>query len=73
MFLSKEYHISRSEILRMPYYEYEWYMQEASDDQKRQEEQRKKDEKNMPKIPDYNSMMRRNSTPSLPKISLPKF
>lgn len=72
MFFSREYHISRSEILKMPYYEYEWYMQEASDDQKRQEEQRKKDEKDIPKIPNYNSLMK-HSTPSLPKISLPKF
>ncbi len=57
----------------MPYYEYEWLIEDIQQEQKRQEEQRKKDEKQrgqtMPKAP----KMPTYKPPSMPKISIPKF
>lgn len=57
----------------MPYYEYEWLIEDIQAEQKRQEEQRKQDEKNrdqyrpkIPKTPTY-------KPPTLPRISIPKF
>lgn len=72
-FIAKEYHIQPSEILRMPYYEYEWLLEDIQNEQKRLEDQRKKDEQArnaaMPKIPKAPAY----KPPKLPKITLPKF
>ena len=72
-FIAREYHIQPSEILRMPYYQYEWLIEDIQQDQKRQEEQRKQDEKNrnqyMPKLPKTPTY----KPPAMPKISIPKF
>lgn len=73
LYIAKEWHLPPSEILRLPYYEYEWILDEIKEVQKKEDEQRKKDEKNrnnmMPKMPNMNSF----KTPSLPKINMPKF
>lgn len=74
--ICKEYHIQPSEIDRMPYYEYEYVIEEINNDIKEEEKRRKEEEKNrdssMSGIPNYNSMMSsmKNSMPSFkaPKI-----
>lgn len=57
----------------MPYYEYEWLLEDIQQEQKRQEEQHKKDETDRnryipktPKMPTY-------KPPAMPRISIPKF
>lgn len=73
LYLSKEYHISRSEILQMPYYIYEQYLVEVQLIQKEEEKERKKQEKeqslNMPKTPTIPKF----ATPKMPTVSMPKF
>ena len=77
LFICKEYHVQPSEIDRMVFFEYEYVLEyikkEQAEAKKRQEEDEKK-YGNM-KMPNYSSMMNNissHSTPSLPKISMPK-
>ncbi len=69
-FIAKEWHIQPSEIRRMPYYEYEWLIEDIQQEQKRQQEQQKNENKDnpykLPKTPTY-------KPPPMPKISIPKF
>lgn len=68
LFIVKEYHIQPSEILRMPYYQYEWILDDIREEQKKLEEQRKQEELNRKdyKIPKI-------QTPKLPTVRMPRF
>lgn len=73
--ICREYHIQPSEIDRLPYYEYETYIEEIQEIQKREEEQRKQNENGnssstIYSAPDYGRMMRDFK---LPAIKPPKF
>ena len=56
----------------MPFYEYEWLIQDINEFRKKEDEERKKQEKEQggykaPKMPSTPKM------PSMPKVSIPKF
>ena len=76
--ICREYHIQPSEILRMPYYQYEIILEEIKVIQKQQEEQSNQQQK------DYDSMKNKynpssimkgmgNMNMNMPKVSIPKF
>ena len=73
--ICKEYHVQPSEIDRMPFYEYEYMLEEIRKDMKEQEKQQKEQEKQQEayksSLPNYNKMMSGMSG-SLPKFSMPK-
>ena len=66
--ISKEYHVSFSELKALPYFQYEWIVSDIIEEQKKLEEKRKEQEANqkMPKTPKY-------TPPKMPKISVPRF
>ena len=69
MFLSKEYNITLSEIRQLPYFKYEWIIEEANTDAKEAQKQREIQEKqyaSASKLPKYQQ-------PQMPKFSMPKF
>lgn len=73
LYLSKEYHIAPSEVLMMTFFEYEDFISNVKEIQKKEEEQRKKDEQQQrmssPKMP----AMPKMPSVSMPKVSIPKF
>lgn len=77
LYIGKEYNIARSEILRMPYFEYEIILEEINAIQKEQEQRNKQQEKeqsNMMKQYNPNTMMNninRNMNMSMPKVNIP--
>ena len=70
LFICKEYHYSPEYIDKLPFYEYEWLIEDINEMRKQEEEERKKQEKNNPyggyKPPTM------PSAPQLPKLSRPK-
>lgn len=78
LYIGKEYNLARSEILKMPYFEYEIILEEINAIQKEQEKRNKeqeKDQSNMMKQFNPNSMMNninRNMNMSMPKVNMPK-
>lgn len=80
LYICKEYHIQPSEILSMPYYEYELILEEIKVIQKNQEQENKRQEEEhsrMQKTFNPNSMMssmnRNMGSMNLPKVNIPKF
>jgi len=79
LYICKEWHIQPSEIDRLVYFEYEQMLDTIQEDHKEQEKRSKEEQKqyeSMKKgMPNMNTMMKsmNQSTPTLPKISLPKF
>ena len=73
--ICKEYHIQPSEIDRMPYYEYEYMIEDINKDikeqEKRQKEQEKQQESYKASMPNYGRIMS-GMQGSMPKISMPK-
>lgn len=73
LYISKEYHIQPSEILRMPYWIYEEYLANIKDIQKEEEKQQKERDKQQsmasPKMP----AMPKMPSVSMPKVSIPRF
>ena len=71
--ICKEYHIQPSEIDRMPFYEYEYMLEDINADIKEQEKRQKEEEKKYGNVstPNYNQMMR-NASSNLPKFNMPK-
>lgn len=71
--ICKEYHIQPSEIERMPFYEYEYMLEDINADIKEQEKRQKEEEQKYGNIstPNYNQMMR-NASANLPKFTMPK-
>lgn len=55
----------------MPYFQYEWLLEDITKDQKRQEEHQKKEQEkyNVPKMPKTPTFR----APTIPKVSIPKF
>ena len=78
LYVGKEYNLARSEILKMPYFEYEIILEEINAIQKEQEKyskQQEKDQSNMMKQFNPNTMMsniNRNMNMSMPKVNMPK-
>ena len=78
LYIGKEYNLSRSEILKMPYFEYEMILEEINAIQKEQEKRNKEQEKDQSKLmKQYNpaSMMNNinnNMNMSMPKVNMPK-
>lgn len=68
LYICRDYHIQPSEIDRMPYYEYEMYLDNINEIQKQQEEDQKKREKEQ-RMPSY----KMPQMPAMPKVSIPKF
>ena len=67
--ICKEYNYSPDYIDKMPFYEYEWLIQDINEIHKKEEEERKKQEKEHnsykpPKMP---------SAPKMPTIRIPRF
>ena len=67
--ICKEFHYSPEYIDKMPFYEYEWLIEDINEYRKKEEEERKKQEKEQnsykpPKMP---------SAPQLPTIRMPNF
>ena len=81
LYICKEWHIQPSEINRLPYYEYEWILEDINEDHKEQEKRSKEEQKQYDSMkqsmPNLNNMQRNigKSMPNmtLPKISIPKF
>lgn len=71
--ICKNYNIQPSEIDRMPFYEYEFVLEDINADIKEQEKRQKEDEKKYGNIsaPNYNQMMG-NMSRNMPKINMPK-
>ena len=74
--IAKEWHISLQDIDRLPYFEYEWMLEEIDIIAKEQEKRNKEEEKKYNSInksmPNMNTLTN-NMQRSLPKVSLPKF
>ena len=72
--ICKEYHIQPSEIERMPFYEYEYMLEDINNGIKEQQKRQKEEEKKYGNIstPNYNQMMR-NASANMPKFNMPKF
>lgn len=69
-YIAKEYHIQPSEIKKLPYYQYEWLIEDIISDQKKAEEQQKRQQADS-QMPNMSKMM--NSYKSaIPKVSVPK-
>ena len=78
LWISKEWHISFTEIDKTVYYEYEWLLDEINEHNKEQEKRSKEEQKqydsmkqSMPNMNNLHNQMSKNM--SLPKISIPKF
>lgn len=74
--IAKEWHIQFSEIDHLPYYEFEWILEEidivTKEQQKKNEEEQKRYQSMQKSIPNMNNITN-NMQRSLPKVSLPKF
>jgi len=71
LYICREYHIQPSEIDRLPYYEYEWMLEEINLIQKEQEKQNEAQQKeydSMRSSMNPNSMMK-NASSSMPNMS----
>lgn len=69
LYICKEYNYSPEYIDKLPFYEYEWLIEDINEIRKKEEEERKKQEKEQgsykpPKMP---------SAPKMPTITMPKF
>lgn len=66
--ICKEYNVQPSELRCLPYFQYEWILDDIRDDQKKMKERHEEEERNRnlktPKMP---------GMPKIPKISVPKF
>lgn len=71
----REFHLQPDYIDQLPYYEYEWWLEDIKNYLKEQEKQRKKEEKAQNSNTSAAAMMRqaRASMPSTPRMSIPKF
>lgn len=72
LFICKEFHVQPSEIDRMPFYEYEYILEDIDNYQKRQQ----KDEE--ARAQEYNAMQSQMKMPNMnsfkmPKVEIPKF
>ena len=66
--ICKEFYYSPEYIDKMPFYEYEWLIEDINEIHKKEEEERKKQEKQ------YNyKPLKMPSAPKMPTISMPKF
>ena len=80
LYICKDYHIQPSEINKMPYYQYELYLEEIKAIQKQQEkenERQEKEQSQMMKSMNPSSMMntmnRNMGNMNMPKVNIPKF
>ena len=79
LYICRDYHIQPSEIERMPYYEYEYMLEDINQIAKEQEEENKKQQEDMDNM--RSSMNPKNmmnnmenfKMPSMPKMNIPKF
>lgn len=69
-YIAKEYHIQPSEVKKLPYYQYEWLIEDIIADQKKAEEQQKRQQAEN-KMPNMSKVMN-NYKSSIPKVSVPK-
>lgn len=77
LYMAREYHISPEFIYNLPYYEYEWYLDELNDNAKEQEKQQKEQQKDMDAMKSNMnpaSMMKgiQGSMPKIGNFSMPK-
>lgn len=79
LYICKDYHIQPSEINKMPYYQYEIYLEEIKSIQKEQEKENENHQKQYDSMKGMNpnSMMnnisRNMGNMSMPKVNIPKF
>lgn len=69
--IAKEWNIQPSEIDKLPYFQYEEYLELIQEFNKEEEKRRKKEEKNY-KVPSMSNMMNSMKS-SMPKMNIPKF
>lgn len=76
IYISKEFHIQPSEIDKLPYYEYEMYLEQMNLIAKQQEEENKKQQEeyeSMRSNMNPSKMMNNsNMTPKMPTVNMPK-
>lgn len=82
LFICRDYHIQPSEIERMPYYEFEYMLEDITEITKQQQKQQEEQEKEYaqqqkaynPKtmMSSMQQSMPKISMPSMPTISMPK-
>ena len=80
LYICKDYHIQPSEIGKMPYYQYELYLEDIKAIQKEQEKENEKQQKDYSAMQSsmnpnkmMNSMNHNMGNMSLPKVNIPKF
>lgn len=79
LYICRDYHIQPSEIERLPFYEYEYMLEDINKIAKEQEEENKKQQEDMENMrSNMNPKNMMNSMgnfkmPSMPKMSIPKF
>lgn len=75
LLLAKEYNIGWSEVDAMPYYEYEWVLEEVKEiheTQVKQQEKQQQEQQNM--MPNTNALARQmQQSTKLPSLTTPKF
>ena len=73
LYLAREYHIQPSELRQMPYWIYEYYIEEVHDTAKKEakerEDQEKQQQNMMPKMPTMSQMQSQVKMPSMPNMS----
>ena len=69
--ISRDYNIQLSELRCLPYYQYEWIIEEVMNDQKKREEREKNQSDGIGKIPKFTPP--KFTPPTMPKVSIPKF
>ena len=77
LYLCRDYHIQPSEIDRMPFFEYEYMLEDVKQIQKEQEkeqERQQKEQDNMRHSMNPNTMMRgmQQSMPNMSSVKLPQ-
>ena len=75
LYICKDYHIQPSEIMKLPYYEYEYILENIHEIEKKEEEKQKQEEKQQQNM--ENNMnpgkMIGNISNSMPTVKIPKF
>lgn len=72
LFICRDYHIQPDQIDKLPYYEYEMYLENIAEIQQKQEEEEKRQQKEREANGGMPTGFKMPSMPSMPKISLPK-
>lgn len=72
LFICKDWHIQPSELEKLPYFEYEWYMEAINKNNKEEAERQEKENKQYESMnKQYKNPASNYKMPSMPSFSMP--